>query len=165
MPEPILGRQPGRVKVAPPMPVEPARASHMHLRLRWCCGCACLWAGATLPNKSSSVHLGSPADIFFALLRASRLALGAVFLLRGKRFRRWRGHSIQASQTTLAAAFPSRIPTKVQCRCRRPSIRRTRPDKLAPALPTDTPSSFRQSASRPSVRPFFRGDSRRGNRR
>ena len=58
----------------------------MHLRLRWCCGCACLWAGATLPNKSSSVHLGSPADIFFALLRASRLALGAAFLCVGSGF-------------------------------------------------------------------------------
>ena len=62
----------------------------MHLRLRWCCGCACLWAGATLPNESGGVHLGSPADIFFALLRASRLAFGAAFLSRGKRFRRWR---------------------------------------------------------------------------
>jgi hypothetical protein len=29
--EPILGRQPGRVKDALPMPVEPARAPHVHL--------------------------------------------------------------------------------------------------------------------------------------
>ena len=44
-----------------------------------------------LPNESGRVHLGSPTNIFFALLRASRLALGAAFLSRGKRFRRWRG--------------------------------------------------------------------------
>jgi hypothetical protein len=62
-----------------------------------------LWAGATLPNESGSVHLGSPTDICFALLRASRLAFGAAFLSRGKRFRRGRGHSIQASRTTFAA--------------------------------------------------------------
>jgi hypothetical protein len=58
-----------------------------------------------LPNESSSVHFGSPADIFFALLRASRLAFRATFLSRGKGFQCWCGHSIQASRTTFAAAF------------------------------------------------------------
>ena len=107
------------------MPVEPARAPHMHLRLRRCCGRACLRAGATLPNESSSVHLGSPAEIFFALRRASRLAFGAAFLSRGKRFRRWRGHSIQAFRTTFAVTFSCRIPTKVQCRSLSPSVHST----------------------------------------